>query len=439
MNETPSALRPDTLALDALIKAAIARVETTAGSGPADSMLFLGNRHQAFPTAVISDSVLEPVDKLVWMVIMLAVGETGDHTAFPGYAAIGTMANVASRSTIARAIAILRATRWLTLCARVRKASGQFRGNVFAVHNEPLPLADALHLDAGYRAFLGNSLNHGHARVRAVAQGVLASIDEDIQTGHTVAADEHPLERRLQSRVATETGGPRRFFAFTENAVRHLRRDVTHRQDVTPRQDVTHRQCVTHRQAPHHDQNSNTDEHRVRNLDAQNSNSVGSSSYINKTTTTHSGDPSKFDLTGKDGQPLIYPKRLMDNQRGVADRYLRALAPEQRQPILDELEGRFRSEAKGMRPVYDALRFLHALCEAARNGRFQPNLGLGVGAGRRRQAQARQRTDHAQTEKPAKETDAQRHARLAAGRARITEMREVLGMRRQTEKQCVTE
>jgi len=128
----------------------------------------------------------------------------------------------------------------------------------------------------------------------------------------------------------------------------------------------------------------------------------------------------------------------MDNQRGVADRYLRALAPEQRQPILDELEGRFRSESKGMRPVYDVLRFLHALCEAARNGRFQPNLGLGVGDGRRRQAQARQRTDHAHPERPADETDAQRHARLAAGRARVTEMREVLGMRRQLVKQCVT-
>ena len=427
MNDTPPTLRSDTLALDALIKAAIARVETTAGSGPADSMLFLGNRHQAFPTAVISDPVLEPVDKLVWMVIMLAVGETGGHTAFPGYAAIGTMANVASRSTIARAIAILRATRWLTLCARVRKASGQFRGNVFAVHDEPLPLADALHLDAGYMAFLGKNLNHGHARVRVVTQGVLTSIDEDIQTGHTVAADEHPLERRVQSRVATETGGPRRFFTFTENAIRHLRRDVNHRRDAT------------HRQALHHDQNSNTDEHRVRNLDAQNSNSVGSSSYINKTTTTHSSDPSKFDLTGEDDQPLIYPKRLMDNQRGVADRYLRALAPEQRQPILDELEGRFRSEAKGMRPVYDVLRFLHALCEAARDGGFQPNLGLGVGEGRRRHTQARQRTDPAQTERPDKETEAQRHARLAAGRARITEMREALGMQRQTEKQCGTE
>jgi len=130
----------------------------------------------------------EPVDKLVWMVIMLGVRETGGNTAFPGYGAIAKMANVSSRSTIARAIAILRATRWLTLCGRMRKASGRFRGNVYALHDEPLPLADATHLDGGYMAFLNNAVSHGHARVRTVARGVLASIDEDIQGGRNVCA-----------------------------------------------------------------------------------------------------------------------------------------------------------------------------------------------------------------------------------------------------------
>ena len=122
MNEVPAALRPETLALDALIRAVVAKVEASEDSGPPDRMVFLGNRHQSFPTAVIEDRVLEPVDKVVWMVISLAVRETGGDTAFPGYEAIGRMANVSSRSTIARAIAILRATRWLTLCARSRRS-----------------------------------------------------------------------------------------------------------------------------------------------------------------------------------------------------------------------------------------------------------------------------------------------------------------------------
>ena len=123
MNEGPAAIRSETLALDALIQETVAQAEASTGQGPADRMLFLGNRHQSFPTAVIKDSVLEPVDKLVWMVIMLSVHETGGNTAFPGYEAIGKMVNVSSRSTIARAIAILRATRWLTLCAVIVKVT----------------------------------------------------------------------------------------------------------------------------------------------------------------------------------------------------------------------------------------------------------------------------------------------------------------------------
>ncbi len=105
MDEQTEVIRPETLALDKLIKATIARVEASPDGGASDTVLFLGNRHQSFPTAVIRDPVLEPVDKLVWMVIMLAVRETGANTAFPSYEAISRMANVSSRSTIARAIA----------------------------------------------------------------------------------------------------------------------------------------------------------------------------------------------------------------------------------------------------------------------------------------------------------------------------------------------
>ena len=94
------------LALDALIEKTVVQAAAAARYEPADRVLFLGNRHHAFPTAVIKDPVLEPVDKLVWMAIMLGVQETGGNTAFPGYGAIGRIANVASRSTIARAIAI---------------------------------------------------------------------------------------------------------------------------------------------------------------------------------------------------------------------------------------------------------------------------------------------------------------------------------------------
>jgi hypothetical protein len=417
MNEAPVAIRPETLALDTLIQKAIAQAKDSVGDGSADTMVFLGNRHQSFPTVVVTDPVLEPVDKLVWMVIMLAVRETGGNTAFPGYESIGKLANVSSRSTIARAIAILRASRWLTLCARVRKANGRFRSNVYAVHDEPLPLADALHLDPDYMAFLSNALGHGHARVRAVAQGVLDSIDEDIQAGQDISTQPHPIERRIQSRVAAAGGESSRFFSFTRDVVRRLRSDSTNSQEGVD----------------HHDQNLDTVGDRVRN-----SNAGSCSSYIYKTTTTPAEGVSNFAHTGKGGQPLVYPPRLCDNHREIAARYLSVLAPEQRQPVLDELAGRFLAEKKGMKPVYDALSFLHSLCKQMGQGKFIPNLGIKVRDGRQEREKTDQSVSPTESSQLPRETAEHRRKRKAAGKAQIAEMRTLLGMRAPTVNQYVT-
>jgi hypothetical protein len=345
---------------------------------------------------------------------MLSVRETDGTTLFPGYDAIGKMANVSSRSTIARAIAILRVTRWLTQCARVRKTSGRFHGNVYALHDEPLPLADALHLDADYMSFLDNSRGHGHARVRTVAQGVLDSMDEDTQAGQDICARVDPIEHRIQSTVATQSGYPRRFFSFTRNVVKRLRSDSIQQKGGEI----------------HHDQNSNT-------VGVRNSNSGSCSSYINKTTTTDTGKPSNFALTGEDNQPLVYPARLSDNHREIAARYLSALAPEQRQPVLDELEGRFQAEGKGMNPVYDELSFLNSLCKKMRRGKFLPNLGVKVLDRRRKRQTARSESSQRTLPQPPRETDEQRQQRRASGLKHIAEMKKMMGMRDKTKNQYV--
>ena len=422
MNEVPVPLRSETLALDTLIRAVIARTEASAGHGPTDRMVFLGNRHHAFPTAMVKDPVLEPVDKLVWMVIMLAAGETGGNTAFPGHDAIGRLANVSSRSTIARAIAILRATRWLTLCAQVRGAGGRFHGHVYALHDEPLPLADALHLDAHYMAFLGQATGHSHARVRAVARGVLDSLAEDLENGENLGAQPHPIERRVQSLLAERGERPRRFFSFTRKVIKQLHTDARGSQ----------------KGGIHHDQNSNTVGSRVQNLRAQKS-TPSSSSYINKTTTTTpGGELSNFAHTGENQQPLVYPARLSDNHREIAARYLSTLAPEQRQPVLDELEGRFRAEAKGMQPVYDAISFLHSLCKQMRHGKFLPNLGIKVRDGRQEGEKTDRSVSPAASSRLSRETDEQRRQRKIVGKAQVAEMRKLLEMRAQTVNQDVT-
>ena len=395
MNDPPQLIRPETRALDALIRETIARVEASPDGVSADTMIFLGNRHQSFPTAVIRDPVLEPVDKLVWMVVMLAVHDTGGNTAFPGYKAIARLANIASRSTVARAIAILRATRWLTLCGRLRMPSGRYRGNLYALHDEPLPLADAIHLDRDYMDFLSQAIRHGHARVRAVAQGVLDSIDEDIQGGMEPGVAEHPIERRVRSMMGSRGGEPRRFFAFTPKVIRRLRADLESGQ----------------RRPQDHDQNSNS----------------GCSSSNNKKTTTADVVP-KFVGPEAGGNALVYPRRLSDNQREIANRYLRTLPRALQQPVLDELEGRFQAERKGMKPVYDEIRFLARLCELARSGDFQPNLGIKVREAREARSLAGQRAATPVGGKQPQESDPERERRIAEGRRQMAAMRKALGM-----------
>ncbi len=88
--------------------------------------------------------------------------------------------------------------------------------------------------------------------------------------------------------------------------------------------------------------------------------------------------------------------------------------------LLDELQGRFHSEAKGMPPLYDALRFLNSLCKATHKGRFMPNLGIPVTA--ERLAEQKRRKASA-TPKSASQPEADH----AVGMEALSRMRASLG------------
>ncbi|MGH8568654.1 MAG: STY4528 family pathogenicity island replication protein, partial [Gammaproteobacteria bacterium] len=81
------------------------------------------------------DPVLDPVDSRVFAVLWLwAKHEGRGATAFPSYPTLLARCNVQSRATLARSLAILRITRWVTLCRRVRDQNGRNRGNIYALH-----------------------------------------------------------------------------------------------------------------------------------------------------------------------------------------------------------------------------------------------------------------------------------------------------------------
>ena len=97
-----------------------------------------------------------------------------------------------------------------------------------------------------------------------------------------------------------------------------------------------------------------------------------------------------------------------------------------RQSILDELEGRFRSEQKGMKPVYDEMRFLHFLCRASNKGKFVPNLGIKVRDERIEREKARERHLKQQEQSLAEAKRCENSS--ASGQRQLAELRKSLNM-----------
>lgn len=356
-------IRPETHALDAYIQASVQRLLST-GDASSDGLLFLGNWHDAMPRLIFQDPVLQPVDTRIWGVIKIAAIASG-HTAFPSYKQIARTANVGSEATVARAMAILRATRWLSLCRRVRDGEGRFRGNVYALHDEPLPLADTLYLDQEYMPFLHQASRHAHPQVRKVAAAVLATIEESLHAGHDVAESENPISRRLEAIDALERG-ERRFFAFSSRQLQKLKSAIT---ETDPLQNLKPKPL-------------------------QKLKSDRSSSYIYKKTTT-TEDTDQTHGRAREAQTdvaIALPGSLSANERHLAQMCLGNAPATHQQDILDEWAGRLLAAQQKNRPIANPIGYLATLCRAAHDGKFVLT-SLGLKTRERRQANPTSRPD----------------------------------------------
>jgi hypothetical protein len=209
--------------------------------------------------------------------------------AFPSYEYLMARCGIQSRSTLSRCLAILRITRWVTLCRKVRDAQGRNRGNIYALHEEPLALGGTVHLDPEYMGFLNDAArDHHHDRVRRVARAMVDSIRDQMADGEDVLDDSlmTQTDRRLQAttfvlRFAKTTDEESRaYFGFRTTRLKALNPTLCRNEDpsaTAPTDPVRYSNSVPF--------------HGVRISNRKKSNSVrSSSSYIyKKTTTTHSG------------------------------------------------------------------------------------------------------------------------------------------------------
>jgi hypothetical protein len=191
-------------------------LKTPDNSGTAsDSLLFMGNQHDAVPRRLLQDPLLSPRDKFAWQVIRMQAQDNGG-AVFPSYSELQVQLSnrpqdeKASRSTVSRALLMLRLTRWLSLCHKARdRVSGRIMGNIYALHDEPLTVLDAVRFDASYLHLLDQCSRHENKTIRATAQGILYDVRQDTSLRYLSSRIELLEERaRWQQRQSPEETKP---------------------------------------------------------------------------------------------------------------------------------------------------------------------------------------------------------------------------------------
>ncbi len=171
---------------------------------PGDGFLFSGNRHESVPRRLFLDRRLTPLERNAWQVFRLMLNEDG-VTAFPTYEQLRPWlasmpcAGQDSHETVARALTLLRLTRWLSLVRRRRDPkTGRLLGNLYVLHDEPLTPFEAMQLDADYLALVSQSLGHSAKAVQMVGLNTLQEIAGDpMLSGRTLPSRLQVLAERL--------------------------------------------------------------------------------------------------------------------------------------------------------------------------------------------------------------------------------------------------
>lgn len=176
-----------------------------------DAFLYSGNRHETVPRALFHDRRLTPLERNAWQVFRLQLNDNG-VTAVPSYDELRVyLASMpcdalASHETVARALTLLRLTRWLSLVHRRRdEATGRILGNLYVLHDEPLTPFEAMQLDPDYLGLVSRALSHAAKAVQLVGTEVLREVLQDpLLRGRTLPSRLQALAQRLDCSDATD-------------------------------------------------------------------------------------------------------------------------------------------------------------------------------------------------------------------------------------------
>ncbi|REC93405.1 STY4528 family pathogenicity island replication protein [Kushneria indalinina] len=311
-----------------------------------DGLLFMGNPHETVPRGLLLDQRLGAVDVLGWQVIRL-LSNDDRTTAFPTYDELEPLLRSgaksrASRKTVARVIAILRLTRWMTLGLKARNTeNGRMIGNVYVLHDEPLSPAESLSLDAKYVEYVIQCTRH-HST--AVTEAALLVCDELAESGvMDVPTRLDILDQRARRQQSSEFPGgtegeiaefPKETQANNPSSQRKLGQFPN--DQVQSSQGELSRKSTTYSRVP----NGNS--------------ATTTGSYTNNVCNNTAREETPRDLIWS------YPLELTSDERESAKYMLVGLTPDIQQSVIDEVAGRVDAGK-----VSSPMGLLHSLAKKA--------------------------------------------------------------------------
>lgn len=198
---------PGLVPLSHLLDRALGKLQAaTSDSRPGDGLLFSGNRHESVPRMLFTDTRLTPLERNAWQVFRMLLNDDG-ITAFPTYEKLRPFlasmpcAGPASDETVARALTLLRLTRWLTLARHLRcPQTKRIQGNLYVLHDEPLSPYEAIQIDPNYLSLVSQALTHASRAIQRVGCHTLREITEDpMLSGRVLPSRLQTLMQRLAS------------------------------------------------------------------------------------------------------------------------------------------------------------------------------------------------------------------------------------------------
>ena len=135
------------------------------GSEDTGALLFLGEVQDPIPRTLIIDPNLNAIDIRIWMLLRISIANPVLPGKLPSQKELSGLI-LCSEMTVWSSMQILRLNRWLTLCERVNDKNQMNRGNIYAIHTEPMTISDTLKLDNNYIEFIEQSLNSKTKRIK---------------------------------------------------------------------------------------------------------------------------------------------------------------------------------------------------------------------------------------------------------------------------------